>query len=145
MHKSQIFFYFLIAFVAGVMSGSYFDISQTLAIWLMIPASTVILIFWRKAWVVVLAGLCLIFFVSGVIRFNNVFSKSTILAKFNDEVRLVKNEPFKVKVILRGYIDDEVSTKKDKQSFVFRTKEIEAGGKATASDERVLITTNIYP
>ena len=145
MHKSQIFFYFLIAFVAGVMAGSYFDISQTLAIWLMIPASTVILIFWRKAWVVVLAGLCLIFFVSGVIRFNNVFSKSTILAKFNDEVRLVKDEPFKVKVILRGYIDDEVSTKKDKQSFVFRTKEIEAGGKATASDERVLITTNIYP
>ncbi|MDP3954593.1 MAG: ComEC/Rec2 family competence protein [bacterium] len=145
MHKSHVFFYFLIAFVAGVFAGSYLDVSYELALWLMLPASIAVLIFWRRSWVVVLSGLCLIFFVGGVLRFNTVYSKDSILTKFSEDVPLVQGKPINIKVFLRGYIDGEVSIKENRQIFTFRVKQIETDGQLTDSNERVLITADIYP
>ena len=145
MHKSEIFFYFLIAFAAGIFAGSYFDVGNELALWLMAPAAITVLISWRRSWQIVLAGLCLIFFIGGVLRFNAVFARSSILTRFHQDVPLVQGNPVKIPMVLRGYIDGEVSVKNDKQSFVFRVKQIQAEGRLTTTDEKVLITVNLYP
>jgi len=145
MHKSHVFFAFLIAFVVGVFAGSYFDISNQLALWLIFPAAIAVLLMWKRSWLVVLSGLCLIFFVGGILRFNDVHSEKSLLVNFSEDVPLVQGKPVDIQVSLYGYIDSEVVAKNENQSFSLKVKAIEAEGRITNTNENVLITTNLYP
>ncbi|PJE51308.1 MAG: hypothetical protein COV29_00955 [Candidatus Yanofskybacteria bacterium CG10_big_fil_rev_8_21_14_0_10_36_16] len=145
MHKAHIFFAFLLAFMGGVFAGSFLDVSKILALWLMLPASIAVLIFWKRSWQVVLAGLMLIFFIGGVLRFDKVYSERSLLVNFRENVPLVQGRGYEEALFLRGYIDGEVNVKEDKQTFVFKVKQIEAGGRLALTNEKVLVTTNLYP
>jgi len=131
--------------MGGVFAGSFLDVSKILALWLMLPASIAVLIFWKRSWQVVLAGLMLIFFIGGVLRFDKVYSERSLLVNFRENVPLVQGRGYEEALFLRGYIDGEVNVKEDKQTFVFKVKQIEAGGRLALTNEKVLVTTNLYP
>ncbi len=123
MHKSQVFFYLLSAFILGVFLASFFNLSTSFILILAMAGISVIVlsVFGRKYFI--LAGFLILAFIGGAARFNYFDSSHS------DLKGLVGQE-----VSLNGYIDSEPDIDGSRARFVFKTE-----------NERILITTNAFP
>ena len=123
MHKSQVFFYLLSAFILGVFLASFFNFSQSFIYILLIVGICIIALLGLKNRWSLLIAFMLIVFAGGAARFNFLNSNHGVLED------LVGQE-----VSLDGYIDSEPDIDGNKARFVFKT-----------GHERILITTNAFP
>lgn len=122
MHKSQIFFYLLAAFIGGVFLASLFNFSQSL-IWVVLVIATSIVVLAGEKKLILLVVTMSAFLIVGIVRFNQFnFSKDS-LEKFIGQ-----------EVVLTGYVDSEPEIDGTLQRFVLKVNQ-----------ERVLITTGSYP
>ena len=141
MTKSKIFLFLLLAFIGGVGAGSFFDISQKVVLIIAIVSLSLVAVFYRAGskilnFPVVLSAFLILAFGAGVLRFDISESLSKVLTNFND---------LNANVQFLGYINDEPQRLSDKQRLVLKVKEIRVPGYAVFTDEKVLITTNLYP
>lgn len=167
MHKSQILFYLLLAFIGGVFVASFFQVVEVPAITgtampspeLSLPGLAVPQT-WILAFLIIaigliaisgyqrtyskrglLAGVLFLIFIFGIIRFNSFNLANSILNQFADIEVGGKGMP----VTLAGYVDEEPDVNGDKSQLVFRVKELTVPDKTLAVDERTLIHTNAFP
>ncbi len=152
MHRSLIFFYLLISFILGVFAGSFFNISQSLVLTLALISGILIVLFYRKGSKMLNVRIALIafltlFFVLGALRFNTISSRQNVLSKLpeasNQVIDPEGKHPIRVSII--GYIDSEPEINGNSQRLVLFAKWLEAGSQVIQADERVLVTTKLYP
>lgn len=141
MTRSKFFLYFLLSFIGGVASGSFFDISQKFVLISVIISLSLIAIFYRRGSRILnptlfLIALVIIGFSGGFLLYDNSESKSKILTNFNDQ---------DVNLILLGYINGEPQKLIDKQRFTLQVKEIRVEKYITFPREKVLVITFLYP
>ncbi|MBI2063463.1 MAG: ComEC family competence protein [Candidatus Yanofskybacteria bacterium] len=144
--------YILLSFIFGVFVGSFFNISKnTVLIGAMICAS-LIAIFYRRGSRLLnikfaLAAFLALFFLAGVLRYNTVYSKTHHLQRFAEAQQNVVDPQNKhpIKVTLLGYIAGEPEINGSKQRFAFYAKQLNAPPYIIETDERVLVTTALYP
>ncbi|TSC90843.1 MAG: Uncharacterized protein G01um10142_215 [Parcubacteria group bacterium Gr01-1014_2] len=141
MTKSKIILVLMIAFVLGVASGSFFDISEKPVLIIAIVVSSIVAIFYKRgsrvlSFKAAFIAFLILAFSAGVLRFDISESKTEILTNFND----INSD-----VQLLGYIASEPQRLIDKQRLLLQIKEIRASDYVIFTDEKVLITTNLYP
>lgn len=152
MHKSQIFFYILLSFIAGIFAGSFLNISKSTTLIVAIACAFLIAIFYRRGSRLLnirlaLAAFLTLFFLAGILRLNTVNSKTHNLQKFAEAQENVIDPQNRhpIKVTLFGYITNEPEISGGKQRFVFFAKQLSAQPYLIKTDERILITTSLYP
>ena len=159
MTRSRIFLFLLIAFILGVGSGSFFDISEEVALIIIIVCLITIIVFYpvrgrgtlralaasngasRRGsrilnFKTTFAAFLILFFSAGILRYDISESKTKVLTNFNDI-----NE----NIGLVGYINGEPERLIDKQRLVLQVKEIRVSEYAVFIDEKVLVTSDLYP
>lgn len=141
MTKSKVFLFLMIAFILGVASGSFFDILEKLVLIIAIASLSIVVIFYRRGSKILslpsaFTAFLILAFSAGVLRFDISESTTKILTNFNDNNANIK---------VYGYINDEPKRLVDKQRLIFQVKEIRASDYVIFTDEKVLITTNLYP
>lgn len=141
MTKSKIFLFLMLAFVAGVGGGSFFDISQKAVLAVAIFTASLVAIFYRRGsrilnFPIAFSAFLILAFSAGVLRFDVSESMTKVLINFNDT---------DIKVELRGYINSEPQRLIDKQRLILQIKEIRVPDYAVFTNERVLVTVNLYP
>lgn len=141
MTKSKIFLALMIAFILGVASGSFFDISEKLVLIIAIIAVSIVAIFYRRGSRVLnfkytFSVFLILAFSAGILRFDISESATKVLTNFNDN---------NADIQVFGYINDEPKRLIDKQHLTLLVKEIRASGYVIFTDEKVLITTDLYP
>lgn len=152
MHRSQVFFFILLAFILGVFAGSFLNISKTVVLAIALVCASLIAIFYRRGSrmlniPIALVAFFTLFFALGVLRFNIVNSRQQTLTKIAEGQQNVVDpeERRPIKVSILGYIDDEPERRGDKQQFIFRAKFLDAGPRLVSLHERVMITAPLYP
>ena len=123
MHKSQLFFYLLSAFLVGVFIASIFNVSQSIIYIILIVCIGLVVLLSFKNKFYLLVALIFIAFIVGIIRFNQLSYRQSSLAE------LAGSE-----VSLTGYINSQPEIDGSRQKFVFKT-----------NGEQILVTTNAYP
>lgn len=144
MHKSQVLFYLLLAFIAGVFVASFLPISQIwILVFLILAIGLIAISGYRKVYSRkgFLVGVLVLVFIFGVIRFNSFNFSNSILNQFAD----VEVGARGMSVSLTGYVDEEPDINGDKVQLVFRVKELIVTDEAIKLNERTLIRTNAFP
>ena len=144
MHKSQVFFYLLISFLSGIFVASVLDVGQTFIYVGLIAAVGLIGIFgYNKSFNVkfFLAGFLGIAFLFGVVRFNSANFGQDRLDFFTG----LKAGGKGIEVVVSGYVDSEPTDRGERQELVLRAKEVVAGNRTVAVNDRVLVTTGNFP
>ena len=141
MTKSRTFLFLMVAFILGVGSGSFFDISQEAVLVIAIAAIFVTALLYRRGskilnFKMTFAVFLILFFSAGILRYDISESKTKVLTNFNDI-----NE----NIELAGYINGESKRLTDKQRFILQVKEARVSEYAVFIDEKILITTGLYP
>lgn len=152
MHRSQIFLYLLLAFIIGILAGSFFSIPQPAVIIAIIVCATAVAVFFRRGSKllnpkITLGAFLVLLFLFGILRFNLSHNRSHVLEKFAEAAGQLQNvnAENRFKITLVGYIDDEPETRGDKQQIIFKSKQALSAGRVIDTDERVLITAPLYP
>src|SRR3989338_1711653 len=145
MHRSQVLFALLSAFLAGVFLASLMRISWSLILIFSILGISIIAVagyektfgrFVSKRKKGIVIGFLLLVFALGLGRYSAFEYGHTLLEEFNNRDS---------EVILRGYISDELENDGAKTKFTFRVKEIQTPQITIPVDENVLIRTDIFP
>lgn len=152
MHRSQIFLFLLLAFIAGVAAGSFWAVSQKVVIVAIIICASAIAIFFRRGSKllnpkIALGAFLVLLFLFGILRFNLSHSRFRGLEEFAKAAERLQNVSAenRFKIILVGYIDGEPEPRGDKQQIVFKSKQALSAGRVIDTDERALITAPLYP
>lgn len=155
MHKSQVFLYLLLSFVGGIFSASFFKFGHKIELSLLTAGISLIAltslknmpIAWEKRRPFVLAGFLIVIFSLGLLRFNLVHEKKKIITEFARASAGIddKGRGKKINVSLLGYVADEPEVRGKRQTFVFKSKTLESGRWLIKTDEKVLISTELYP
>ena len=144
MHKSQVLFLSLLAFICGVFVASFVLVSQKWILVFLICAIGLIAIsgyqitYSKKGFLV---GALFLVFIFGIIRFNSFNFANSILNQFADVEVGGKGMP----VTMSGYVDEEPNIKGDRTQLIFRVKELIVSEKKLTVDERTLIYANAFP
>lgn len=151
MHRSQVFFYFLIVFVFGVAEGSFWFISNQGALVLILISVMIFTIAGyhktfgqseagiKKRKVGLLASALVLFFALGIIRFNQVNLRHSLLVEFAD--KFIGDQGLNHE--LSGYVANQPITKRGITTFIFRAKRITTpGDKYVYVDENILVKQN---
>lgn len=144
LHKSQIFFYLLVSFLAGVFIASIFNIGEIFVYIGLIAAIGIVGVFGYNRnfnGKFLLAGFFGIVFLFGVVRFNAANFGHDRLEVFTDLKAGEKN----IEVILNGYVDDEPANDGNSQKIVLRAKKLTADDRKISVDDRILVTTKGFP
>ena len=152
MHRSQIFFYILLSFILGIFAGSFFDISKNVVLIAAVVCALLIAVFYRRGSRLLNPRLAFVafltlFFLAGILRFNTVNSKTHNLQKFAEAQENVIDPQNRhpIKVAVYGYITSEPEVSGDKQRFVFFAKQLSADPYVITLDDKILVTTQLYP
>ncbi len=146
MHKSQVFLYLLASFIGGVFVGSFWFISVSWMLALIIGAMSVIAIAaYHKSTskskkavlnkkIGILIGFLIISFIFGVFRFNSFNLESSILEEFS------KNITGPIQLI--GYVGGEPDISAGRTNFTFEARKVVVNDRAIEINEKVLVTTD---
>lgn len=152
IHRSQIFFYILLSLILGIFAGSFFVISKNAVLVVAIVCVLLIAVFYRRDSRLLnvklaLAAFLTLFFLAGVLRFNTVNSRTHNLQKFAEAQENVIDPQNRrpIKVTIHGYITSEPEISGDKQRIVFFAKQLRADPYLINLQEKVLVTTQLYP
>lgn len=143
-HKSEILFFILLAFVGGIFLASFWTISQSFILILIIIGIGIIGVSaYHKTFSHsgILVGVFLFIFALGIIRFNYVSLSQSILSQFSD----IEAGGRGVEVILKGYVGDEPTYQNSKVQIIFRARQIILPDKIIEIDEKTLVSANIFP
>lgn len=144
MHKSQVLFYIIIAFLVGVFVASLLPISQTwILVFLIVAIGLIAISGYQKTYSKkgLLTGVLFLVFIFGIVRFNSFNFSNSILNQFAD----VQVGGKGLQVTLNGYIDDEPDINGLKSQLIFRVKELVVPEKTFEVDEKTLIQTGSFP
>lgn len=135
------FLIFLLSFIGGVFFGPILNISLKIILIFLIILLSFISIFYRRGSKILnlqisLVSFALIFFIFGVLRFNQVSTESMFLKNFIDQ---------DFDITLFGYIDNQPEILLSEQKFVFLAKKIKVANYTNFLNEKILIVTNLYP
>lgn len=122
-HKSQIFFYLLSSFILGVFAASFFSLSVSIILELVVVGILAVILSGFKNKFLVLAGFLILAFAGGGARFNSFNNSFSSLSDYIGQ-----------EVSLSGLVDNEPEIDGNRARFVFKTGE-----------ERILVTTNSFP
>lgn len=143
-HKSQVLFYLLLAFIAGVFAGSFWMLSQSWALVLMIIGIGIFAVsVYQRTFSLrgVLTGSLILFFAIGIIRFNSLNFSNSVLKQFAGREAGGKGVP----VTLQGYVDDEPDINGSKAQIIFLVTRLIVPDRTISLHERTIISTNSYP
>lgn len=141
MHKSQIFFFLLLVFVAGILIASLIPVSPEAVLVLLIAGTGTLALsayqntYSRKG---IMAGFFIIAFTVGAARFVYFDLSGNILPQLADR----QAKGVGVPVILRGYINGEPNITAKTTRFNFRAKEIVFPDWTLPVDETTVVTAN---
>ena len=144
MHKSQVLFYLLLAFIGGVFVASLLQVSQTwILVFLILTIGLIAISGYQRTYSKrgLFAGALFLVFIFGIIRFNYFNLANSILNQFADIEVAGKGVP----VTMLGYIDEEPDINGDKAQIFFRVKELITPDRTLAINERTLIHTSAFP
>lgn len=138
MHKSQLLFILLLAFIVGVSLGSFFDFKLFTIQAALIVVLAVLGVFWRRNWKVVFCSAAVIFLLLGLLRISSFRPTHTFLTRFADT---------NFETTLFGYVDSLPEQKNTSQQFVFKVRRLEVPQYRIPEDldERILVITDPYP
>ncbi len=139
MHKSQVSFYLIVAFLAGVFAASFLPISETwILVFFILAIGLIAISGYRKTYSRkgLIAGVLFLVFIFGIIRLNSFKFYNSILDQFTGK---------EIEVTLNGYIDDEPDINGLKSQFIFKVKELVVGNRKLELDERTLVKTSSFP
>lgn len=152
MHRSRIFFYILLSFIAGVFAGSFLDVSKNIVLIAVIVCALLIAVFYRRGSRFLNIRLALVaflalFFLAGILRFSTIDSRTHNLQKFAEaqENIIDSQNRHPIKVTIYGYITSEPEVSSDKQRFVFFAKKLNADPYAIDLADKILVTARLYP
>src|SRR6185369_2780345 len=153
MHKSQVFGYLLVSFLAGIFIGGLFQ-NITAAILISVLIGTVVLVgagyertfaktkkAERNRRAGMIAGACILVAALGMFHYGQVNLSHGVLESFTD----VQVGGKGISVSLRGVVDNEMTTKDGKGQFVLHVEELNVPGRSIKVDERALIYTGALP
>lgn len=144
MHKSQIFFWFLVNFLSGIFVASVFSVSQTIIYLGFISSVGLIGIFgYNRSFnlKLLLAGFFGVAFLFGISWFNLANFDKDRLDAFTD----LKAGNKGIEVTVNGYIDDEPVDSGERQEIILKAKELVAGDRTVSLNDRILLTVNNFP
>lgn len=144
MHKSQVFFWFLVSFLSGIFVASVFSVGQTLIYLGLILSVGLIGIFgYNRSFnsKLLLAGFFGVAFLFGIARLNSANFDKDRLDAFTD----LKAGNKGIEVTVNGYIDDEPVNRGERQEMILRAKELVSGDRTVSLDDRILLTVNNFP
>lgn len=124
MHKSELFFYSLIAFMAGVFLSSFFSVSLVHAYILLIFGLAIIVINGLKNNKYFFVGLIVIFFSLGFYRFTALNAEYQNISDFTGR-----------ELVILGYVKSEPELDGTIQRFKFHTEDF----------GNIMITTSAFP
>lgn len=134
MTKSKIFLYFCLSFVIGVFIESLIKIPLSALGGFFISGISLITIFWSKNKKAVVAGLCLLLFAFGGLRFLQKETSGS-LSQLNDKGR----------VTIIGAIRDLPVATPNSQKFVAEARQVVINGKVYEINGSALVTANPLP
>ncbi|MBI2068917.1 MAG: ComEC/Rec2 family competence protein [Candidatus Yanofskybacteria bacterium] len=140
MHKSQVLFYLLLAFLGGIFIASFIPTSYEIIFVLLIAGIAALALFgYQKTFSArgLYGSILFLALVFGMGRFAQMDLSSGILIQFAD--RFIKDKP--VQTTLRGYVTEEPAINGQTSQFNFRAKEIILPNKVLPADEVVKVTT----
>ena len=123
MHKSQVLFYLLLAFLCGVFVASFLVVSQTwILVFLIFAIGLIAISGYQRTYLKkgLFVGVLFLIFIFGIIRFNSFNFSNSILDQFAD----IEVGGRGMLVTLVGYVDEEPDVMCDKSQLIFRVKEI---------------------
>ncbi len=154
MHKSEVFFYLILAFLAGIFVASLVSDAPTTALVLFLIGVIIVAVSgyhktfaWSKKAqlyreVGVLVGIAVLVFGVGMVRFGYFSSSHGVLDEFAQHQVKEKG----ITITLNGYVDDEETiSSSGKGQIVFRATSLISDDRIIATDERTLITADPYP
>lgn len=148
LHKSQVFFILLCAFIVGVFGSSIVGVPYAVIPTLLLVAIAIISIsIYRKTFddsprgasrrkLGAVIGFAIMSLAFGLWYFNQYSLGHSYLKEVAD-----KN----ITVTLRGYVDSEIDVNEKSSKFVLRVKQIIFPNYGIYADERILITLPKYP
>ncbi len=147
MYASQVVFSLLVVFIAGVLLGSFFVLSQTILMVISLVALLTIAVAWRSYWRIVYCGFVVLFLSFGLLRINSFTTSHHILTQFTRESAdvLINKTNYQDKVIMLGYVSRPPEAKGDQQSLAVMMNTVAINGLAVNVHEPVLITTGSSP
>jgi len=148
LHKSQVFFCLMMAFMLGIFIASILPISQSLISIILIAAIIGLAvvtyqrtfgnddlgIYRRRLFAILFFSIIL--FSIGAWYFNKYNAKHGFVREVADR---------NIEVVFRGYIDGESRIQGQAQTYVFRVKEIILPKYGIATDEKILVTDRLFP
>src|SRR3989338_4671893 len=108
MHRSQVLFYLLIAFLVGVFLASVWQFTQSSILIILACGISVVAIFgYQKTFSQkgLLAGAMILVAVFGIIRFNSFNAASSILKQFSDKEAGGQGIPTTIRGFVKGAQD----------------------------------------
>lgn len=141
-HKSQVLFYLLTSFVLGIFIGSFWAISNTGILALILIGTATLGIFgYHKNFNLfgLLIGCLIIVFALGIFRFSKYDLDRRQVMEFADNIIGGKG----VEYTLRGYVASDPENRGGITKFVLRTKKIAAPNREIFINDDILITANL--
>ena len=139
MHRSQVFLFSLISFVAGIGMRSFVEVDLRLSA-ILAALGSFLVIYWffeRSKIFFGIAGIFLVAFSFGIMRFSwhtSAEERATVLRYAGEAVTI------------RGIVEDIPDEREKNTRLLMRVSEvISHGGEARAADGRVLVFVNRYP
>ncbi|KKR14828.1 MAG: internalization-related competence protein ComEC/Rec2 protein [Parcubacteria group bacterium GW2011_GWC1_39_29] len=148
LHKSQVFFYLMTAFMLGIFIASTLSIAQSLlSIILIIAIIGLAVVTYQKTFhdddlgiykrrLFAILFFSIILFSIGAWYFNKYSAKHSFVSEVSGR---------NIEVIFRGYVDGESKVQGQAQTYVFRVKEIILPKYGITTNEKILVTDRLFP
>ncbi len=134
MHYSQIFLYFCISFIFGILISSFFDLATIIIFFILIFGILLVSVLWKYEKIAIL-GFCLIFFIVGVLWHQRADSlvASNELSKINNTNQ---------EIVLIGKVVSEPDIKQAHTKLIIKPYQIQ--GKDYKNLGKVLVYADKY-
>lgn len=153
LHKSQVFFFVLVAFILGVASASFLTVSNSVILWILLSGIFILTIssyqktfgqtspgIIKRKWAI-LFSILILSFVGGLARYNYFIEANRILNNFSDLKVGSQNLDFQ----FVGYVNSQSEVSGSGQRFILKVKRVDVPGRSVLTSENVLIVSDLLP
>lgn len=138
MTKSKIFLYLCVSFIFGIAVASFFVIPTHGVGIILIIGVSLIIVWWRHEWRLMLLGFCFIFGVLGIFHYSR-------LAETKNPNALSFYNQHEGRVILVGMVDDEPDIRSDNSKYEIEGETITIDSVTYDIEGKTLVTLKKYP
>ncbi|OGN09186.1 MAG: hypothetical protein A3J46_03675 [Candidatus Yanofskybacteria bacterium RIFCSPHIGHO2_02_FULL_41_11] len=150
MHKSQVLFYLLVSFVLGIFLGSFWNISASQVLFLILVGTITLTISGhnktfgstsrgiKRRHLGFLLGCAAIVLTLGILRFNQFDSNHNIIIQFTDDIVGGRGVDYTVS----GYVMSDPEKRGNNTKFILAAKKIILPDREIVVDDNILVTTN---